>query len=632
MAFANTAADLARRHHLAGFRVKRTAKEPDRVGWQKEATSDPEALAKLLEGREQWGVKTGNGLMVIDFDSDEARLAFEIRHNDLPKTFTVKTRRGLHVYVRVPRDYKSTRQWLGLKADLRCKGGLVIGPGSKIGESTYAIHDDLPIADAPDWLLELFDPAPTEQERNDTVLSGVAKSVAIVQALELADTAEPAIEGQHGDDRTYLTAVKLHDIGVDEDTAFGVMMRYNERCIPKWNLEDLRKKVASAYKTAQNALGSASAVNAFDAVPVDGPRNPLMFSANRWLNRDIPPLDHLLGNVLSTTVRAELVGPTGIGKSNFALALNWAIARGSPFLHWTAHRPAKRVLYIDGEMSARVARDRIADATRRHGEAPDNLILINRDDYPDLPPLNTKAGQQFMDGLIDQVADVEFVVFDNIQSLIVGDMKEEDGWAATLPWIRGLSRRSIGQLWVHHTGINTTRGYGSSTREWQLDTVMLMTDRPDKGDLLVDFELSFLKARERNRRNRADFANARIWINANDAWESSITPTTESSLKADLANAMTAFDRAQRAKALANNPAATEQEVLSTPINRSEWAIYFEAFRPTKRRKDTPIQDSASFRLLGRLTEMLVELSSVEKIHGKQYIRAKDGKDGNERK
>jgi hypothetical protein len=254
------------------------------------------------------------------------------------------------------------------------------------------------------------------------------------------------------------------------------------------------------------------------------PRDPRTCSARHWLERDLEPLDYLLGEVFSTTVRAELIGPTGIGKSNLSLALGWAIANGSAFLHWQARRPAERVLYIDGEMSARVARGRIVEAAKRHGDTPDNLVLINRDDYPQMAPLNTEAGQRFIDGLIEQVGGVEFAIFDNIQALLVGDMKEEDSWAETLPWVRGLTRRHIGQLWVHHTGHDTSRGYGSKTREWQLDTVMLMTDRPDKGELLVDFDLSFTKARERNRDNRADFADARIWINADDRWESSTVP------------------------------------------------------------------------------------------------------------
>lgn len=628
MTIANTAADLARRHGFKGFRVASDKKKPAFRGWQDEATSDPGALAKLLEGRAAWGIKTGDGLLVIDFDSDDALLDFRINHGELPETFTVKTRRGWHYFFHVKEDYKGPQKWLGLDIDLRCRGNLVIGPGSVIGESAYRIHRDVPIADFPEQWLALLPADDAAKERGeDVTLTGPHRGAMLMQAIEYARQVEPAVEGQGGDLHTLKVAMHLHELGAEEEDAYAVMAElFNDRCSPPWSMPDLRKKIASAYSSAQNAKGSLAPGQAFEAI-TDGPRDPLLFSAHRWLGRDIPPLDYLLGNVFSTVTRAELIGPTGIGKSNLALAFGWAMAYGNPFLHWQARRPARKVVYIDGEMSARVARDRVADAARRHGGAPDNLLLINRDDFPDLPPLNTKAGQNFVDDLMSQAGEVEFVIFDNIQSLITGDMKEEDGWAATLPWVRALTRRAIGQLWVHHTGLNTTRGYGSSTKEWQLDTVMLMTDRADKGDLLVDFDLSFTKARERNRNNRADFVDARIWINTEDRWESSVAPS-KNPLRLELDNAMTAFDRAQRAKALAANPAATEEDVLSTPINRSEWAIYFEAFKPTKRRKGTPIQDSAAFRLLGQLAEMLVELSSVQKIQGKHYVRTKDGKDG----
>ena len=57
--------------------------------------------------------------------------------------------------------------------------------------------------------------------------------------------------------------------------------------------------------------------------------------------------------------------------------------------------------------------------------------------------------------------------FDNLMSLVVGDMKEEDAWRDTMPLILELTKRQIGQLWVHHTGHdasqipNPTEGIGN---------------------------------------------------------------------------------------------------------------------------------------------------------------------------
>src|SRR5206468_2050561 len=99
-----------------------------------------------------------------------------------------------------------------------------------------------------------------------------------------------------------------------------------------------------------------------------------------------------------------------------------------------------------------------------------------------------------------------------------GDMKEESPWQETLPWVRDLTRRSIGQCWTHHTGHDETHAYGTKTREWQLDTVILLEtiDRPGTD---IAFSLNFTKARERSPENRADFEPAAITL-ANDRWES----------------------------------------------------------------------------------------------------------------
>jgi len=108
--------------------------------------------------------------------------------------------------------------------------------------------------------------------------------------------------------------------------------------------------------------------------------------------------------------------------------------------------------------------------------------------------------------------------FDNIQCLITGDMKDEEGWAQLLPWVRDLTRRRIGQVWMHHTGHDETHAYGTKTREWQLDTVALM-ERVDRPELDIAFKLTFPKARERTPKNRTDFDPAIITL-ADDQWSS----------------------------------------------------------------------------------------------------------------
>ena len=90
-----------------------------------------------------------------------------------------------------------------------------------------------------------------------------------------------------------------------------------------------------------------------------------------WLKRDMPEQNHLLGNLLSTTSRALIVGPTGLGKTMFGLALGIAIASNAGFLHWAAGSKAARVLYVDGEMSRGLMKRRLHDEVRRSGLRPE---------------------------------------------------------------------------------------------------------------------------------------------------------------------------------------------------------------------------------------------------------------------
>ena len=78
----------------------------------------------------------------------------------------------------------------------------------------------------------------------------------------------------------------------------------------------------------------------------------LTLTIAEWRARALKDPDFLLGSWLTTTSRVLMTAATGIGKTNFGLALAQRISAGAGFLHWQGRRPAM-VLYIDGEMSGR---------------------------------------------------------------------------------------------------------------------------------------------------------------------------------------------------------------------------------------------------------------------------------------
>jgi hypothetical protein len=241
----------------------------------------------------------------------------------------------------------------------------------------------------------------------------------------------------------------------------------------------------------------------------------ITLAIEEWLARDLPSPDRLLGEWLTTTSRVLLNAPTGLGKTNLALALCAHIAAGVDFMHWRAHRMA-RVLFIDGEMSRRLLKRRAQDMVRRLGKNPAGLYLLSHEDVPNFQPLNTPGGQAFLAQLIERLGGLDLIGFDNVMSLIAGDQKDEEGWQRASPLVNSLTGQGIGQLWINHTGHDTTRGYGTKTREWKMDTVLHLTEEK-RGDTDVSFRLEFHKARERTPETRRDFQDVTIAL-VEDQW------------------------------------------------------------------------------------------------------------------
>jgi hypothetical protein len=246
-----------------------------------------------------------------------------------------------------------------------------------------------------------------------------------------------------------------------------------------------------------------------------GAADALVLSLEHWLARELPASDPLLGHWLTTTSRVLLTAPTGLGKSMFSIAASAATADGKPFLRWAGRRPCN-VLYVDGEMSRRLMKRRLADEVERSGLRPTGLHILSHEDIENFQPLNTEAGRRQIETVIARIGKLDLIWLDNIMSLIGGDMKEEESWRQTLAWQHSLTKRNIGQVWVHHTGHDETKSYGTKTREWQMDTVVFM-ESVERADIDVSFKISFRKARERTPETRADFADIAVALVGN-AW------------------------------------------------------------------------------------------------------------------
>jgi hypothetical protein len=234
-------------------------------------------------------------------------------------------------------------------------------------------------------------------------------------------------------------------------------------------------------------------------LPPPPDRANLILSA--WLDRDIPERDYLLGNVMCTTSRWFVIGETGIGKTLFGGALGGAVAKGSGFLNWQAHR-LSRVMFIDGELPVETFKERMELIAARYGhDIP--FFGYNREDlgFDGMPPLNSDLGQVWLRRETEAVKP-DLIIFDSIMCLLVGPMQDEATWAPMKPLVCELSARKIAQVWFNHAN-DLGKSFGDKTREWEMDTVAKLSKIEDDETAI---RLEFAKARLRTPKTAGQFA------------------------------------------------------------------------------------------------------------------------------
>ena len=148
---------------------KSAAYSKDGSNWG--STKDPRQIsADFRRWPDAIGVPTGavNGIVVVEADTIKghgvdgvANLdTFENQYGKLPDTLMAESPSGsVHRYYRHPGNgirITSRSGALARGVDVKGDGGMVIAPPSKRGDGYYRWLNNLPIADTPDWLLELL--------------------------------------------------------------------------------------------------------------------------------------------------------------------------------------------------------------------------------------------------------------------------------------------------------------------------------------------------------------------------------------------------------------------------------------------------------------------------------------------
>jgi hypothetical protein len=139
----------ARGYQALGFSVipvhsdTKAAAVPWKLYQQRQATEAE--LGRWFQRYTGLGIVTGavSRLLVLDFDDPHLYQRFRRAYPDLSQTYTVRTRRGWHLYYRLPAGF-TLRIRSGQGIDLKAEGGMVVAPPTVIDGHTYTLSKAVP--------------------------------------------------------------------------------------------------------------------------------------------------------------------------------------------------------------------------------------------------------------------------------------------------------------------------------------------------------------------------------------------------------------------------------------------------------------------------------------------------------
>lgn len=407
----------------------------------------------------------------------------------MPDTLTIRTPRGgLHYWLQG--SCPSTVQKLGPKVDTRGDGGYVLVPPSIVDGKSYDYVSEKEIAGAPAWI------AQTIATNSEATAAPAAVELDLQENVERArqllrgyvDASHVAIEGSGGDNRTYQVACEVLNLGLSADKAFDLLdAEWNNHCVPPWEADELRAKIANAVSYAQNDFGvwavpsSEEVFNhlVHNAPPTD-PKRSRFYPLDETEQDTLPEPTWLLPNILPDESTVLMYAPSGEYKTFLALDMAFTLASGQAGWGAPAREPVD-VVYVAAEGARAIARQR-----RPGWRKARNFNGAMRFFTVPTMPLVARVNEidEFCKTIVARGVKPRLVVLDTFARAMAG--KNENDAKDTGEFVEAVEaiKRCFGctVLTLHHTGKEEVRGArGSSALVAGLDTIIeVKSDRDRK--------------------------------------------------------------------------------------------------------------------------------------------------------
>lgn len=386
------------------FPIVEGKKTPAIDGFPRKASKDPERVRRwwtcsVMGTLHDYniGISTSRfgdrqALVVVDVDNkddvhgDDTVLELELEGFALPSTREHHTPTGgRHLIYSAPEAVKQGAGVLGKGVDIRSRGGYIVAPGSVVDAGAYSVANDLPIAPAPQWLLDRCGTARPKSQQAAPLVE-VDHDRAVRRAREYLQNEAPQAEAGTRNETAYRVAQRVKDLGVGEVDAIDLFTSWNEHNSPPLEAEELEAVVRNAYAYGRDPVGVAAPEAQFpDDVPAEDlflePAKPSrpgfkFLSCDELLAEPRPP-DWLIEGYLDVGSLAMVFGESGAMKSFLAIDIGLSVATG---LGWHGRRVPKNgaVFYICGEGFGGIAKRIQAWLSARECESSPPFFVSQR--------------------------------------------------------------------------------------------------------------------------------------------------------------------------------------------------------------------------------------------------------------
>jgi AAA domain-containing protein len=211
----------------------------------------------------------------------------------------------------------------------------------------------------------------------------------------------------------------------------------------------------------------------------------------------LPQRQYVMAPILPERGLAMLFASRGVGKTQIAVNIGWAVACGQPFLRWYAPKP-RPVLYVDGEMPQELLQERAKAMIAPSACEPPHpdffrLLSMDRQELGTSLNLALLDHRAAVEALLDNV---DLLILDNISTLVNGGRENDaESWNEMQAWLVELRKVGKTVLLIHHSG-RGGNARGTSKREDVLD-IVIQLKHPEDYELEdgARFEVHLTKAR-----------------------------------------------------------------------------------------------------------------------------------------